>query len=160
MTWRLRRCARPAAGALLVAFVSLACGESPASPGSGAAPVSPSPQGIPVTMQAVAGSGVTGNAVITKAAGSFTVKLTLTGMKANSQHANHIHKGSCAKPGPIDKSLQTISADASGSGTQTSTVPSDFAIPTEGWYVNVHTGPDITQPGQGASVSCGDIPTA
>jgi hypothetical protein len=108
-------------------------------------------------MQAVGGSGVSGTALITKATGSFTVKLTLTGMKPSTQHANHVHKGSCAKAGPIDKSLQTISADASGSGTQTSTVPADFAIPPEGWYVNVHTGPDITQPGQGAPIACGDI---
>jgi Cu/Zn superoxide dismutase len=151
--------ARAAAGSLLAAVV--ACGGSNApSAAPSAAAVSPSPQGISVPMQAVAASGVTGSALITKEAGSFTVKLTLTGMKANSQHANHIHKGSCAKAGPIDKALQTISADASGNGAQTSTVPSEFAIPAEGWYVNVHTGADITQPGQGAPISCGDIPAA
>src|SRR5438128_2145489 len=148
MTWRGR--ARGAANLLLAAVVSAACGGgSPATSTAGPTP-SPSPPGISVAMQAVAGSGVTGTAVITKGSGSFTVKLTLNGMKANSQHANHIHKGSCSKPGPIDKSLQTISADASGNGTATSTVPGDFAMPAEGWYVNVHTGPDITQPGQGA----------
>jgi hypothetical protein len=81
-------------------------------------------------------------------------------MKPGTQHANHIHKGSCSKGGPIDKALQTISADGSGNGTQTSTVPADFAIPAEGWFVNVHTGPDITQPGQGAPISCGDITAA
>ena len=159
MTWALR--ARATRGALLAAVFSLACsGSSPAPAAPSAAAVSPSPSGISVTMQAVGASGVTGTAIITKLAGSFTVKLTLTGMKANSQHANHIHKGSCAKAGPIDKSLQTISADASGSGSQTSTIPSDFAVPAEGWYVNVHTGPDITQPGQGAPISCGDIAAA
>jgi Cu/Zn superoxide dismutase len=146
---------------LLVTVLSVACAGSNQTAGSASPPAaSPSPQGINVTMQAVGASGVTGTAVVTKMAGSFTVKLTLTGMKANTQHANHIHKGSCAKAGPIDKALQTISADASGNGTQTSTVPSDFAIPPEGWYVNVHTGPDITQPGQGAPISCGDIPAA
>ena len=120
----------------------------------------PSPKPIMVTVNSVGSSGVTGTAQITKAVGSFTVNLTLSGMKANTQHANHFHKGSCSKSGPIDKALQTISADASGSGTATTTVPGDFAIPAEGWYLNVHTGGDITQPGQGVAIACGDVPSA
>src|SRR5438093_666542 len=158
MTWRAAP--RDALHLLLVAVVAAACGGGSPATSTATPEPSPSPQGISVTMQAVGGSGVTGTAVVTKGSGSFTVKLTLTGMKASSQHANHIHKGSCAKAGPIDKSLQTISADASGAGTATTTVPGDFAIPAEGWYVNVHSGPDITQPGQGAPVACGDIPAS
>jgi hypothetical protein len=147
--------------ALLVVLAAAACGGSTSGSGaSSPSPAAPSPLPIMITMNAVGSSGVTGTAEITKGDQSFTVKLTLKGMKPSSQHANHIHKGSCEKPGPIDKALTTISADASGSGTATTTVPSAFVPPAEGWYVNVHTGPDITQPGQGAAISCGDVPSS
>jgi Cu/Zn superoxide dismutase len=141
-------------------FLAAACGGSVTTTSSPAPAAAPSPKPLTVTLNAVGNSGVTGTAEITKETGSFTVKLTLSGMKASSQHANHIHKGACTKSGPIDKALQTISADASGSGTATTTVPAEFAIPAEGWYVNVHTGPDITQPGQGAPIACGDVPAS
>jgi hypothetical protein len=144
---------------LVLPFLAGACGGSNTT-ASSPAPAAPSPKPITVAVNAVGNSGVTGMAEITKATGSFTVKLTLNGMKAASQHANHIHKGSCSKSGPIDKALQTISADASGAGTATTSVPGEFAIPAEGWYVNVHTGPDITQPGQGAPIACGDVPAS
>ena len=31
-------------------------------------------------------------------------------------------------------------------------------MPSTGWYVNVHEGPDLTEPEYAPSVSCGDLP--
>jgi hypothetical protein len=31
-------------------------------------------------------------------------------------------------------------------------------MPSTGWYVNVHSGPDLTEAEYAPSVSCGDLP--
>src|SRR5207302_6260463 len=87
--------------AFVLPLIAAACGGG--SPAVNPPPAAASPKPIMVTVNAVGGSGVTGTAEVTKAVGSFTVKLTLSGMKANMQHANHFHKGACSKSGPIDK---------------------------------------------------------
>jgi hypothetical protein len=53
--------------------------------------------------------------------------------------------------------LQSVIADASGAATATSTIPAAYSIPASGWYVNVHHGPDFTQPGYAPSDSCGNL---
>jgi len=32
-------------------------------------------------------------------------------------------------------------------------------MPSAGWYVNVHEGPDLSEAEYAASVSCGNLPT-
>ena len=102
-------------------------------------------------------SGVSGTGMIVKAAGSFTVTIRLTGLKPNSSHVSHVHAGQCAQPGGIAYALQQVIADSSGSATTTSTVLATYLIPTSGWYVNVHHGPDFTDPSYAPSDSCGDL---
>jgi hypothetical protein len=134
-------------------FVVAACG------GGTANNPSPTPT-INFTMAAQNGSGVGGTGTVVKVAGSFTITIKLTGLTPNSSHISHVHNGACAKPGGIAYPLSQVISDSSGSATVLSIVPAAYAIPTGGWYVNVHHGPDFTKPANGPSISCGDLPAA
>jgi hypothetical protein len=111
-------------------------------------------------MGAMSASGVTGTGQVYKGTGNFTVSIQLQGMAPNSSHVSHVHIGSCAKPGNVAYALLQVIADASGKATATSTVSEYYSMPTTGWYVNVHFGPDFTKPEYAPSVSCGDLPRA
>jgi hypothetical protein len=134
-------------------FVLAACG------GGGTATASPS-TGITFTMGAQNGSGVSGTGTIVPGTGAFTVTIKLKGMAPGSSHVSHVHLGSCAKPGSIQYALQEVVADSSGAATTTSSVVVGYTVPTSGWYVNVHHGPDLSVPANGPSISCGDLPPA
>ena len=109
-------------------------------------------------MVAMSNSGVTGVGQIYKGAGSFVVSIQLKGMGPNSSDVSHVHIGSCAKPGNVAYALLQVVADSSGNATATSTVGEYFSMPPTGWYVNVHTGPDFSEPEYAPSLSCGDLP--
>jgi hypothetical protein len=134
-------------------FVVAACGGD-----TGTNP-SPTPT-INFTMVAQNGSGVAGTGTVVKVAGSFTVTIKLTGLTPSSSHISHVHSGACAKPGGIAYPLSQVIADSSGAATVLSIVPAAYSVPTSGWYVNVHHGPDFTAPANGPSISCGDLPSA
>ena len=144
---------------LILAASSLFVVASCSSGGTATNPTSPTPA-ISFTMVAQNGSGVSGTGTVVKGTGSFIVTIKLTGMTPNSSHISHVHNGACAKNGGIAYALQQVIADSSGAATVTSTVPVDYAVPTGGWYVNVHHGPDFTAPPNGPSISCGDLPVA
>ncbi len=127
--------------------------------GGGSAAATP-PAPITFVMTAQNGSGVSGTGSIVKATGSFTVTIQLTGMKPASIHVSHVHDGRCAQPGGIAYNLQSVAADSSGAATTTSTVPAVYLVPASGWYVNVHFGPDFTEPAYAPSISCGDLQAA
>src|SRR2546428_13256299 len=136
----------------------VACGHGHES--STTPPAAPPPPTIKFTMGAQNASGVSGTGEGGKGSGSFTVTIKLTGMAANSSHISHGHTGSCAKNGGIAYALSQVIADSSGAATVTSTVPAEDPIPSAGWYVNVHHGPDFSAPANGPSISCGDLPPA
>ena len=96
------------------------------------------------------GQIVTGN-------NSFTLTVKLTGMVPMSSHISHIHAGDCGGPGGIVYALQQVIADASGAATATTIIPAKYLVPASGWYVNVHTGPDFTEPDYAPSTSCGNL---
>jgi CHRD domain len=106
------------------------------------------------------GSGVSGTGSVVKNDGSFTVTIKLTKMSVGSSHVSHIHAGRCAAPGGIAFALQQVIADSSGSATTASTLPVTYSVPSSGWYVNVHNGPDFTEAEYAPSISCGDLPAA
>lgn len=137
--------------ALVGVFILAACG--------GGSTASPTPA-INFNMTAQNASGVAGTGDVVKGTGSFTVTIKLTGMAPNSSHISHVHTGSCAKPGGVAYALQQVVADSSGAATITSNVQADYSVPSGGWYVNVHHGPDFSAPANGPSISCGDLPTA
>jgi hypothetical protein len=125
--------------------------------GGTAAVVSPSPSAN-FTMGAMSGSGVTGTGQVFKGTGSFTVSIQIHGLAPNSSHISHVHIGSCAKQGNVAYALLQVVADASGNATATTKVPEYYSMPSTGWYVNVHKGPDFTEAEYAPSVSCGDLP--
>ncbi len=141
---------------LVSAVALVACGGGGGGTASTPAP-SATPTPIAFTMNAVANSGVSGSGTITKSAGSFTVVVKLTGLAPNSSHISHIHKGSCGSPDGIALALSQVVADGSGAATATTSFQQDYSIPTGGWYVNVHAGPDLSSPANGQSISCGDL---
>ena len=136
--------------ALVVLVGAAACG--------GQSTAAAAPTTVAFAMKAQNGSSVSGTGQIVESSGSFTVTLKLKGMAPGSSHVSHVHAGQCAAPGGIAYALQSVVADASGAATTVSTVPAGYAIPTSGWYVNVHHGPDFTEPGYAPSDSCGDMP--
>jgi hypothetical protein len=134
---------------MLIGVLIAACG------GATATPASPNP--LSFSMKAEAGSGVSGTGDIVKGNGSFTLTINLTGMPSNSVHVSHVHAGRCAHPGVIVFNLKSVTAGSSGAATTTSTVPALYSVPTSGWYVNVHFGPDFSEAGYAPSISCGDL---
>jgi CHRD domain len=139
---------------ILILFAAAGCGGTSAPAAS-----SPKPAAT-FTMGSMNGSGVTGTGQVYKGTGSFTVSIQLQGLKPNSSHVSHVHIGSCAKPGNVAYALLQVVADASGKATATSTVAEYYSMPSTGWYVNVHFGPDFTEAEYAPSVSCGDLPAA
>jgi hypothetical protein len=108
-------------------------------------------------MLAQNGSAVSGTGQILESAGSFTVTLKLKGMEPGSIHVSHVHAGQCSAQGGIAYALQSVVADSAGTATTVSTVPAGYVIPTSGWYVNVHHGPDFTEAEYAPSDSCGNL---
>lgn len=133
--------------ALLLAFGGTsACEEDDAG-----GPVTPP---VEFSMNAVNGNGVTGTATIEDAAGTAaTVIVTLSGLPANTQHAGHVHTGSCANQGAILSGLNPITADAQGNGSATTTGVPDGVL-NAGFYLQYHVA--FSPPG--APISCADIP--
>ena len=135
--------------ALLALAVAVACGGQSTA-------ATPTPA-VDFSMVAQNGSTVKGTGQVVQSAGSFTITLKLTGMVPGSSHVSHVHDGQCAAPGGIAYALQSVVADASGTATTVSIVPAGYAIPTSGWYVNVHHGPDFTEADYAPSDSCGNL---
>ena len=138
---------------LAVCIVVAACGGGGASAGN----PSPSAQGIPFALHAVHNSGVSGDGTITKMAGKFTVTVRLTGLAAKSSHMSHIHKGSCANEGDVVITLEDVTANGTGAGTASTTISHPYVVPSTGWYVNVHAGPDLSKAEYAESIACGDL---
>jgi hypothetical protein len=142
------------ATAILFLVATMACGG-----GGGTAASSPKPTAT-FSMGSMNASGVTGTGEVFKGAGSFTVSIQLKGLKASSSHVSHVHIGSCNKAGDVAYALLQVIADASGNATASTTVGEYYTMPSTGWYVNVHSGPDFSEPEYAPSVSCGDLPSA
>jgi hypothetical protein len=66
--------------------------------------------------------------------------------------------GSCAAQGAIAYALLEVVANSAGQATATSTVGEDYGLARTGWYVNVHSSPDLSETEYAPSVSCGDLP--
>ena len=139
--------------AILLLLMATACG------GGSTAVASPKPAAT-FTMGAMNVSGVTGVGQVYKGAGSFTVAIQLKGLKPSSSHVSHVHIGTCVKPGSVAYALLQVIADPNGNATATTTVAEYYTMPAIGWYVNVHSGPNFSEPEYAPSVSCGDLPAA
>jgi plastocyanin len=104
-------------------------------------------------------SSVTGNATLNfTGPGVLQVQVTVSGLAPNSTHPEHIHAGTCGADGGIVFPLNNLTADANGTVTNTTTINGTpwLAIPSRGWFINVHQGPNMSD-GGATPVACGDI---
>ena len=125
---------------------------------SGATNPTPSVAGILFTLVAVNNSGVSGDGAISKMSGKFVVTVRLTGLAAKSSHMSHIHVGSCATgPGDVVITLENVTADSNGVGRATTTISHPYLVPSTGWAVNVHAGPDLSKADYAVGIACGDL---
>jgi hypothetical protein len=109
---------------------------------------------LTVGLAEIGGSSVTGTTTIIDVAGpSSIVVVNLSGLAPMSEHAGHVHMGSCAAQGGVATPLQPITADANGDGgSVTADVPDSNLGPS--FYVQYHEA--LSPPGPG--IACGDIP--
>lgn len=124
---------------------------APADTGMGGAQA----MGGAVTMNAVGGSGVTGQAqFMDHGQGQTMVTVNLAG-QGSSTHSGHIHQGTCDALGSVVAPLQDVTL-ANGTGTSTSTVQVPLATVMNGQHVVAyHQGQGANA---GAPVVCGQIP--
>ena len=95
---------------------------------------------------------------------TLTVSATASGLVAGSDHAVHIHLGSCDSQGAVKYPLNDLVASPTGAAETTTVIQSvDQAPPASGWYINVHLGSSsqIEQNGQPTvyfqPIICGNI---
>jgi hypothetical protein len=62
---------------------------------------------------------------------------------------------SCTANGPILYPLPTLTADGDGDALAAISIPT-AAVPTTGWYVNVHLGPGLMGK-QATPIGCGPV---
>jgi hypothetical protein len=104
-----------------------------------------------VPLTAVGESGVSGEVILTPAGGETEVSVTLSGLEPNSTHPGHIHEGTCSAPGSVVAPLGEITADATGSGTMTTTAPVATATVTAGNHIVQYHGEGM------APIACAEI---
>ncbi len=69
------------------------------------------------------------------------VDVTASGLVAGSEHAEHIHLGSCDSPGAVKYPLNDLVASPAGTAEASTVIQNvDQAPPASGWYLNVHLG--------------------
>jgi hypothetical protein len=103
------------------------------------------------------GQAATGKAQLSLSGTTLKVTVTLSGLAPNSMHAAHIHKGSCESQGPVVYPLDNVVADGSGNATVTTTVNNVSAIPSSGWYVNVHRTTALSTQTGFDPIACGNV---
>ena len=114
-----------------------------------------------LTLQSAPGSSqnenVSGVVHLNLTAHTLKVQMEISGLQPYSQHAAHIHSGSCASQGPVVYPLETVKANAAGKATITTTIQNVNAIPASGWYVNVHRSTDLSTQTGFDPIACGDV---
>jgi hypothetical protein len=95
---------------------------------------------------------------------ALSVAVTASGLAAGSDHAVHIHLGSCDSQGAVKYPLDDLVASPTGAVETTTVIQNvDQAPPASGWYINVHLGSSsrIEQNGQPTlyfqPIICGNI---
>lgn len=109
---------------------------------------------LTILLSPQSGTNVTGKAVITDDGnGQITVVLSGANM-ISGLHLAHIHSGTCQQQGPIVYPLESLTANADGSGSSTTIIKAKYSDVINGnFYINIHgiTGTP------GAVASCGQI---
>jgi hypothetical protein len=95
---------------------------------------------------------------------TLTVATRATGLVPGSDHAVHIHGGSCDSQGKVVYHLNDLVAKSDGIAETTTVIPDvDQAPPASGWFINVHLGShdqiekDGKPPLYFAPILCGNV---
>jgi hypothetical protein len=87
----------------------------------------------------------------------------LTGLAPGSTHPAAIHNGTnggCSTPthGDVVYGLNPVTADSTGKGASVTTVQNvPMGIPAQGWYIDVHNGPQLADDRQQERTACANI---
>lgn len=73
----------------------------------------------------------------------LTVTVTMTGLAPNSVHPEHIHRGSVPHVGGVVYPLHNLVANKAGEATATTVIKHVKKIPSTGWVIDVHQGPNL-----------------
>ncbi|GCF08194.1 CHRD domain-containing protein [Dictyobacter arantiisoli] len=108
-----------------------------------------------------ANQNVSGTAELFLHKKTLTVEVHLTGLVPGSVHMNHIHAGSTEKSlsGAVLYDLTPLVADATGTADALTILHHVSAIPSHGWFINVHFGTDLTTQVDYDVIASGDIVT-
>ncbi len=142
-----------------IQFAPIACGNI-----TNATASTKSNQSVHVTLgdSTAANESASGTAQLSIAGGKLTVKVTLSGLAANSTHIAHIHTGTCDAQGKVLYPLTSIVANSNGNGTSTTIVDHVSSLPANSWYVNVHQAATMNDLGTQTGfdpIACGNIVT-
>jgi hypothetical protein len=89
---------------------------------------------------------------------TLTVTLYVSGLQANTVHPVHIHTGNCLSDGAVIYPLTNVVGNAAGNAVSKTVISGvRGGIPATGWYINIHVGPTMATPAQGAAIACGNI---
>jgi hypothetical protein len=103
-----------------------------------------------IPLEALAGSGVTGEAMAMHAEEAVVVILELRGLTPGAAHPAHIHSGSCADGGPVAVPLTSITGLEDGTGASTTSIGSADISPSQAYFIQVHAT-------DGTPVACGGM---
>jgi hypothetical protein len=85
---------------------------------------------------------------------ALTATLHLSGLQPRSNHAAHIHAGTCASMGKILYPFRNAVADAAGNAVSSTTINHvTGGIPATGWNITVHKGSTA----QTGNLLCGNV---
>jgi hypothetical protein len=111
--------------------------------------------GSTIALQAVGGSGITGEATLTESGQQTQVMVRLMGSQPNATHQGHIHEGTCANVGSVVVPLDPINVDAQNMGTSTTTVDVPIHTVANGQHLIAY---HVAGGSPGAPAACGEIP--
>ena len=97
-----------------------------------------------------------GNAVLQWNRQTKVLRVTfhLSGLQPGSNHAAHIHTGTCSTEGKIVYPFKNVVADRAGNATSMSFFNNvTGGIPATGWHITVHRGPTA----QTGDLLCGNV---
>lgn len=146
---------------LLLPLAVLACGETgmqenggmeEASGGDTAAADAATMEspGATVSLAAVGESGISGDARLMPAGDSVRVAVSLTGLTEGQSYPVHVHTGTCSAGGGVDQPLSSVTGQAGGTGSSTTTLAAPVFADTS-HFVQAHGS-------GGTPVACGDLP--
>ncbi len=117
--------------------------------------MTPQTMGSTIALQAVGGSGITGETTLTESGQRTQIMVRLMGSQPDATHQGHIHQGTCANLGSIVVPLDPINVDAQSMGTSTTTVDVPIHTVANGQHLIAY---HVTGGSPGAPVACGEVP--